>query len=89
MPEMQFPSPGSPLGFSVVTTPADAIREDSMEQYIIDACGTEDSCLTLTDAPMKAKRMRSQSASVETNLSEAFDAIVCVPSAGKDGLVDL
>ncbi|HFN6258820.1 erythromycin esterase family protein, partial [Escherichia coli] len=41
------------------------------------------------DAPMKAKRMRSQSASVETNLSEAFDAIVCVPSAGKDGLVDL
>ncbi len=35
--------------------------------------------------PMKAKRMRSQSASVETNLSEAFDAIVCVPSAGKDG----
>ncbi len=39
--------------------------------------------------PMKAKRMRSQSASVETNLSEAFDAIVCVPSAGKDGLVDL
>ncbi|HFT1057383.1 TPA: hypothetical protein ACPY3T_005937, partial [Klebsiella pneumoniae] len=50
---------------------------------------SEDSCLTLTDAPMKAKRMRSQSASVETNLSEAFDAIVCVPSAGKDGLVDL
>ena len=89
VPEMHFPSPDSPLGFSVVTTPADAIREDSMEQYVIDACGTEDSCLTLTDGPMEAKRMRSQSASVETNLSEAFDAIVCVPSAGKDSLVAL
>ncbi|EOM1407678.1 erythromycin esterase family protein, partial [Klebsiella pneumoniae] len=47
------------------------------------------SCLTLTDAPMEAKRMRSQSASVKTKLSEAFDAIVCVPSAGKDSLVAL
>ncbi|HAH3865589.1 TPA: EreA family erythromycin esterase, partial [Escherichia coli] len=89
VPEMHFPSPDSPLGFSVVTTPADAIREDSVEQYVIDACGKEDSCLTLTDDPMEAKRMRSQSASVETNLSEAFDAIVCVPSAGKDSLVAL
>ena len=89
VPEMHFPSPDSPLGFSVVTTPADAIREDSMEQYVIDACGTENSCLTLTDAPMEAKRMRSQSASVKTKLSEAFDAIVCVTSAGKDSLVAL
>lgn len=89
VPEMHFPSPESPLGFSVVTTPADGICQDSAEKYIIDTCGTEDSCLGLTDGAMEAKRIRSQSASVETNLCEAFDVVVCTPCANKDSLVAL
>jgi erythromycin esterase len=87
VPEMDFPAHDSPVGFSVVTIPADVIREDSIEQYIINICGTEDSCLVLTNATTEAKRMRSQSASIEANVSEAFDAIVCTPSANKDSLV--
>ncbi len=89
IPDMHFPSPESPLGFSVVTMPADAVRRDSIEQYIIDACGMETSCLALAHEAMEARRMRSQSASVETNVNEAFDAVFCAPSAGKDSLVAL
>jgi len=89
VPEIHFPSPESPLGFSVVTMPADGIRQDSTEKYVIDTCGTEDSCLALTDGAMEAKRIRSQSASVETNLGEAFDVVVCTPCANKDSLVAL
>ena len=87
VPEMDFPAHDSPVGFSVVTMPADVIRQDSMEQYIINTCGTEDSCLILTNGTTEAKRMRSQSASIEANVIEAFDAIVCTPSANRDNLV--
>lgn len=87
VPEMDFPAYDSPVGFSVVTTPADVIREDSIEQYIINTCGIENSCLVLKNDTMIAKRMRSQSASIEANVSEAFDAILCTPTANKDNLV--
>lgn len=87
VPEMDFPAHDSPVGFSVVTMPADVIRKDSIEQYIINTCGTEDSCMVLMNGTKEATRMRSQSASIEANVSEAFDAIVCTTSANKDSLV--
>lgn len=36
VPEMDFPAHDSPVGFSVVTMPADVICQDSIEQYIIN-----------------------------------------------------
>jgi erythromycin esterase len=87
VPEMDFPAHDSPVGFSVVTMPADVICQDSIEQYIINTCGTDDSCLVLSNGTTEAKRIRSQSASIEANVSEAFDAIGCTPSANKDSLV--
>jgi erythromycin esterase len=89
VPEMQYPSPESPLGFSVAAVPADEIREDSVEQRIINAGGKQTSCLALADDVKGARRMRSQSASIEADVSEAFDAILCTPNANKDSLVAL
>lgn len=89
VPEMKYPSLESPLGFSVELAPADEIQKDSVEQRIVNIGGMTTSCLVLADDVKGTKRMRSQSASVETNLSEAFDAIFCIPGANKDKLVDL
>jgi erythromycin esterase len=86
---MQFPSPDSPLGFSVEPTDADKIQRDSVEQHIMSARGVAGSCLILSDDVKGASRVRSQSSSVETNVSDAFDAIFCVPSANQDKLVKL
>jgi len=89
VPEMQYPSSASPLGFTVVLAPADEIAEDSVEQRIVDLGGMSTPCVALAGDVNGTKRIRSQSASVETNVSEAFDAIFCVPCAQKDELVDL
>ncbi|GAB1411105.1 hypothetical protein MASR1M90_22590 [Desulfovibrionales bacterium] len=89
VPEMQYPSPESPLGFSVELAPADDIQKDSVEQRLVDAGGMTASCMVLADDVRGTKRIRSQSTSVETNVNEAFDAIFCVPSSNKDKLVDL
>lgn len=89
VPEMQYPSPESPLGFSVELAPADEIQKDSVEQRIVDAWGMTASCVVLADDVRGTKRMRSQSTSVETNVNEAFDAILCISGANKDKLVDL
>lgn len=89
VPEMQYPSPESPLGFSVVPVPADEIREDSVEQLIIHGAGRQTPYLVLADDMKGTRRMRSQSASVEANVSEAFDAVLCTPNANKDSLVAL
>ena len=89
VPEMKYPSPESPLGFSIELTPADEIRKDSVEQRIVDAGGMAAPFVVLADDVNGTKRMRSQSASVETNVSEAFDAIFCIPVANQDKLVKL
>ena len=86
---MQFPSPDSPLGFSVEPADADEIQKDSVEQYIADISGMAAPYLVLSEDVKGAKRIRSQSASVETNVSEAFDAIFCVPGVNKDKLLNL
>lgn len=89
VPEMQYPSHESPLGFSVVTEPANVIRPNSVEQRIINAGGLKAPCALLANDMKGARRMRSQSASVETNVDEAFDAVLCTPGADKDSLVAL
>lgn len=89
VPEMKFPSLRNPLGFSVELAPADEILKDSVEQRIINVGGMTASCLVLANDVKGTKRMRSQSASVEMDVSEAFDAIFCIPDANKDKLVDL
>lgn len=86
VPEMNFPAPSSPLGFSVENVPAEIIQEDSIEKLIISNCKNGDSCLTLTDYAMEAKRIRSQSASTVGSVKQAFDAIICTPTATKDSL---
>jgi len=88
VPEMQYPSPESPLGFSVELAPADEIQKDSVEQRFVDAGGNTASCVVLADGVSGTKRIRSQSTSVETNVNEAFDAILCISGADKDKLVD-
>jgi len=85
---MQYPSPESPLGFSVELAPADEIQKDSVEQRFVDAGGNTASCVVLADGVSGTKRIRSQSTSVETNVNEAFDAILCISGADKDKLVD-
>ncbi|SHF19833.1 erythromycin esterase [Mariniphaga anaerophila] len=85
-PEMEI-DPVSPLGFKVVIKPADTIRQKSVEHYIIENCGIEDSCLVFTDRLKGIKYMRSQNASIVTNLHEAFDAVFCTPFANKDRFV--
>ena len=89
VPEMQYPSPESSLGFSVVSSPADEIRTHSVEQRIIKAGSMQNPCVVLAEDVKGTKLMRSQSASIRTNVDEAFDAIVCVPDANKDRLVTL
>jgi erythromycin esterase len=89
VPEMQYPSPESLLGFSVVSVPADEIRKDSVEQRIINNGGMQAPCVILADNMKGARLMRSQSVSIETNVNEAFDAILCTPSANKDSLATL
>lgn len=89
VPEMQYPSSDNPLGFSVELVDADEIQRDSVEQHIVNAGGVRASCLVLSDDVKGTNRMRTQSASIETDVSEAFDAIFCVPGANQDKLVDL
>lgn len=86
VPEMDFPAPKSPLGFSVVIAPADEMRPQSIEALVLNGRKTEDSCLVLIDGAVQATRIRSQSASVQTDLNKAFDAVVCAPCATQDGL---
>ncbi len=89
VPEMQYPSAENPLGFSVELTAADEIQKDSAEKRIVDAGGMTASCVVLADDLSGTKRIRSQSTSVETNVNEAFDAVLCISCAKKDELVDL
>ncbi|MBU1412587.1 erythromycin esterase family protein [Myxococcota bacterium] len=84
VPEMDFPAPESPVGFAVVPLPADAPGPDSLEAFLRDAGALAHPCLALTRDMPAIRRVRSQSASIETEVSAAFDAVVCTPSAGKD-----
>ena len=73
-----------PLGFSVDIAPADEIRPNSAEGRFIDAGGRETPCAVLAGDLRGARRTRSQGASVETNVDQALDAVVCVPNGSMD-----
>lgn len=88
VPEMHFPSAASPVGFSVESVPAAALRSDSIEQLIGIIEGAKKSSLTvLLPSNTAPKSIRSQSALMEIDINRAFDAVVCTPQATKDGQV--
>jgi erythromycin esterase len=64
--------------------PADEIRPNSAEGRFIDAGGRETPCAVLAGDLRGARRTRSQGASVETNVDQALDAVVCVPNGSMD-----
>lgn len=84
VPEMDFPAPASPVGFAAVTVPADAPGDGHVERQLLDACGPGRVSWLRTGADTPATRLRSQSASVVTQVRDAFDFVVCTPGAGKD-----
>ncbi len=89
VPEMQYPSPSSPLGFSVEPVLADKIRKSSVEHFILDAGCVMDPCVLLADDVRHTQRIRSQSSSIVTSVADAFDALYCIPSVSKDKLVEV
>jgi erythromycin esterase len=95
VPEMDFPAPQSPTGFSVMPLPADEIQKNSIEHQFLqtgfdDGVGSLLTRFTDDDQPMAdVQRMRSQSASVVTDVRKAFDAVFCVKQATQDGNVKL
>jgi len=85
VPEMDFPAPDSPVGFSVVTAQADALGDEHVERLMLDTCGVRGDVGWLRPGPdTRSTRVRSQSASVVTTLRDAFDFVVCLPGASKD-----
>ncbi|WP_433345332.1 erythromycin esterase family protein [Microtetraspora malaysiensis] len=92
VPEMSVPAEGSPVGFAVEPVRLDAPEPGSVERALIDAGLGE--VVTVTDLrhpdPVTASpdRIRSQSAMVDAPLHQAFDAVVCTPTATLDAAVD-
>lgn len=88
VPEMHFPSPASPVGFTVESVPAAVLRADSVEQHLgIDKSARKTSLAVLLPGDTPPKSMRSQSAMMEIDVNRAFDAVVCTPQATKDSQV--
>jgi erythromycin esterase len=89
VPEMDFPSPKSAVGFDVIEMPADALHSDSIEEQI-RLVHPDDTTLAILGGQSnegqssKAGRIRSQSASAVTDIGRAFDAVICTPGATRD-----
>ncbi|MEW1848209.1 hypothetical protein AB0392_60500 [Nonomuraea angiospora] len=74
----------APAGFTLDVVSLDAPAPGSVEGALVDA--GLGGAVTLTDlrpAP-PLDRIRSQSATVDTPLHQAFDAVVCTPTATAD-----
>lgn len=91
VPEMDFPSQDSPVGFDVKPVPAASIKEDSIEYKMKgNHQGSETSLLALFDDEYLAgdsgliMSIRSQSATALTDVRKAFDAVICTPKASLD-----
>ncbi|MFI7638143.1 erythromycin esterase family protein [Nonomuraea sp. NPDC049400] len=87
VPEMSVSPEGSPVGFTVELVTMDAPAPGSVEKTLTDA--GLGGAVTLTDLRSRTSldRMRSQSAVVDTPLHQAFDAVVCTPTATLDPTV--
>ncbi|MET7332912.1 erythromycin esterase family protein [Nonomuraea sp. NPDC005650] len=84
VPEMIVPVEGSPVGFGLDLVSLDAPAPGSVEGALLDA--GLGGAVTLTDLRScpPLDRIRSQSAGVDTPLHEAFDAVLCTPTATAD-----
>ncbi|MEU6784235.1 erythromycin esterase family protein [Nonomuraea angiospora] len=84
VPEMIVPAEGSPVGFTLDVVSLDAPAPGSVEGALVDA--GLGGAVTLTDLRTgpPLDRIRSQSATVDTPLRQAFDAVVCTPTATAD-----
>ncbi|MER6002503.1 erythromycin esterase family protein [Nonomuraea angiospora] len=84
VPEMIVPAEGSPVGFTLDVVSLDAPAPGSVEGALADA--GLGGAVTLTDLRTgpPLDRIRSQSATVDTPLHQAFDAVVCTPTATAD-----
>ncbi|MFG1921882.1 erythromycin esterase family protein [Cryptosporangium sp. NPDC048952] len=88
VPEMAFPAADSPVGFTVNDVELAAPQPGSVERALVDA-GLGDS-ITLTDlrkSEFTFTAIRSQSAVVDTDLHQAFDAVLSSPTATRDATV--
>jgi erythromycin esterase len=87
-PEMNWPAEGSPLGFTIESVRLDDPAPGSVEKALADA--GLDGDITLTDlrspdpAVASLERIRSQSATMDTPVLQAFDAILSAPTATTD-----
>ncbi|MGC5054833.1 erythromycin esterase family protein [Micromonospora sp. DT48] len=88
VPEMAFPADGSPVGFTVEDVDVPAPAPGSVEQAVLDAGFTAK--ITLTDpraAESPLASIRTQSAALETDVRQAFDAVLTTPTATRDHTV--
>ncbi|MEH0938521.1 erythromycin esterase family protein [Micromonospora psammae] len=92
VPEMAFPAEASPVGFAVEQVRLGTPPPGSVEKALAEA--GLDTAITLTDlrspepAVASLAGIRSQSAAMETNLQQAFDAVLCSPTATRDTTVN-
>ncbi|GAA2410601.1 hypothetical protein GCM10010191_19420 [Actinomadura vinacea] len=88
VPEMNWPAEDSPVGFTIESVPLDAPPPGSVEKALADAGFDTD--ITLTDlcptdpAVVSLERIRSQSATMDTPVPHAFDAVMSTPTATTD-----
>lgn len=84
VPEMDFPSHESPLGFNIGMVTIGEPVEGSVERALVDAgFAGELALLSLQTSAAELtsiSKIRSQSAHVTTNIEAAFDAIITLPS---------
>lgn len=86
VPEMDFPDKESPVGFSVINSPAAPIEPDNIENQCIGS-NKSDFFSMIFDISPSIDRIRSQSATAEVNVAQAFDMVICSKRATKDTMV--
>ncbi len=88
VPEMTFPADHSPVGFTVEDVDLPDPAPGSVERAILDrGFGGEITLTHLRAAEFPLTSIRTQSAAMETDLAEAFDAALVSPTATRDETV--
>lgn len=89
IPEMDFPSSISPVGFDVKLMPAEELQPESIEEQLRQAT-QGDTVLAIVGnqlvgaKSLSYKHIRSQAASAVTDIGKAFDVVCCTSGANKD-----
>ena len=88
IPEMHYPS-NNILGFSLKKIKSSSIDEKSIENFILRTTECDKTVyLKLDDKTENIRHIRSQSAQIITELNNAFDAVICVPSIKMDKICE-